>query len=69
MQRKADYVNSELGEDMVLDKLIAMNDVPVLADKSDEFSNFLTVLRKYVMKECHAFTFFILFILLGKIAK
>ena len=35
MQRKADYVNSELGEDMNLDKLIVMDDVSGLADKSD----------------------------------
>ena len=32
---------------MVIDKLIAMNDVSGLADKSDEFANFLTVSRKY----------------------
>ena len=37
MQRKADYVNSELGEDMTLDKLIAMDDVSGFADKSDVF--------------------------------
>ena len=28
---------------MILDKLIAMDDVSGLADKSDEFANFLTV--------------------------
>ena len=32
---------------MVLDKLIVMDDVSGLADKSDEFANFLTVSRKY----------------------
>ena len=37
MQRKANYVNSELGEQMSLDKLIVMNDVSGLADKSDIF--------------------------------
>ena len=37
MQRKADYVNSKLGEDMNLDKLIVMDDVSGLADKSDVF--------------------------------
>ena len=37
MQRKANYVNSELGEEMSLDKLIVMNDVSGLADKSDIF--------------------------------
>ena len=43
---KSDYVNSELGEDMVIDCLIVM-DVSALADKSDNFSNLLTVSRKY----------------------
>ena len=47
MQRKADYVNDKLGEDMALDKLIVMDDVSGLDDKSDVFSNFLTVSRKY----------------------
>ena len=37
MQRKENYVNSELGEQMSLDKLIVMNDVSGLADKSDIF--------------------------------
>ena len=32
---------------MILDKLIAMDGVSGLADKSDEFANFLTVSRKY----------------------
>ena len=47
MQRKADYVNSELGEEMTIDKVVVMNNVSGLADKSDVFSNFLTVSRKY----------------------
>ena len=47
MQRKADYVNSELGEEMTIDKVVVMNNVSGLADKSDVFSNFLTVPRKY----------------------
>ena len=47
MQRKADYVNDELGEDMALDKFIVMDNISGLADKSDVFSNFLTVSRKY----------------------
>ena len=46
MQIKSDYVNSELGEDMVIDCLIVM-DVSALADKSDNFANLLTVSRKY----------------------
>ena len=47
MQRKANCVNSEIGEEMTIDKLIVMDDVSGLADKSDIFSNFLTVSRKY----------------------
>ena len=42
-QGKSEYVNSDLGEEMILDKLIVMDDVSGLADKSDEFANFLTV--------------------------
>ena len=34
---------------MVLDKLIVMDDVSGLADKSDDFANFLIVSRKYGM--------------------
>ena len=47
MQIKSDYVNNELGEDMLIDCLIVMDDVSGLADKSDNFVNFLTVSRKY----------------------
>ena len=32
---------------MTTDKLIVMDDVSGLADKSDEFANFLTISRKY----------------------
>ena len=32
---------------MVLDKLIVMDNASDLADKSDEFTNFLSVSRKY----------------------
>ena len=32
---------------MILDKVIVMDDVSGLADKSDEFANLLTVSRKY----------------------
>ena len=46
MQRKANYVNSEIGEEMTIGKLIVMNDVSGFADKSDIFSNFSTVSRK-----------------------
>ena len=44
---KADYKENDLGEKMVLDKPIVMDEVSGLADKSDEFANFLTVSRKY----------------------
>ena len=37
MQRKANYVSSELREEIFLDKLIVMDDVSGLADKSDIF--------------------------------
>ena len=47
MQRKANYVNSEIGEEITIGKLIVMNDVSGFADKSDNFSNFFTVSRKY----------------------
>ena len=43
--RKAEYIENDLGENMVLDKVIVMDDVSGLADKSDEFANFLTVSR------------------------
>ena len=46
---KAEYAENNLGEKMVLDKLIVMDDVSGLADKSDEFPNFLTVSRKYAI--------------------
>ena len=46
---KAEYFENELGQNMVLDKLIVMDDVSGLADKSNEFTNFLTVSRKYRM--------------------
>ena len=46
-QDKCEYVNNELGENLLVNKLIIMDDVSGLADKSQEFSNFLTVSRKY----------------------
>ena len=46
-RRKVDYIENDLGENIVLYKLIAMDNVSGLADKSDEFANFLTVSRKY----------------------
>ena len=46
-QEKSDYVDSELGETLKINKLIVMDDVSGLADRSNEFSDFLTVSRKY----------------------
>ena len=42
-REKAEYVENNLGEKMLLDKLIVMDDVSGLA----KFANFLTVSRKY----------------------
>ena len=47
MLRKAEYTENGLGENMVLDKVIVMDNVFGLADRSNEFANFLTVSRKY----------------------
>ena len=55
MQRKVDYVNSELGDNMNLDKLIVMDDVSGLADKFDFFPDFLTVSRKYALSCVYIF--------------
>ena len=38
---------NDLGELPYINKLIIMNDVSGLADKSEDFSNFSTVSRKY----------------------
>ena len=46
-QKKADYTENDLGENMILDKLIVMEHVSGLADRLKEFANFLTVSRKY----------------------
>ena len=40
-------IDGVMGENNVFDKLIVMNDVSGLADKSDDFDNFLTVPRKF----------------------
>ena len=57
-QHKSDYVDSELGENLVVNKLIVMDDVSGLADGSNKFSNFLTVSRKYGFLACTFFTQF-----------
>ena len=46
-RHKSEYVENDIGEKMVLDKLILMDGISGLADKSDESANFLTVSRKY----------------------
>ena len=48
-QKKSSYTdeNNVLGENLIINKLIVMDDVSRLADKSEDFPNFLTVSRKY----------------------
>ena len=46
-QEKSEYVDSGLGENSPINKLIIMDNVSGLADKSQSFSNFSTVSRKY----------------------
>ena len=43
MQDKSEYIDNKLGEQLTVNRLIIMDDVSGLADKSEEFSNFLTV--------------------------
>ena len=46
-RKKAVYTENDLVENMILDRVIVMDDVSGLAERSYEFANFLTVLRKY----------------------
>ena len=46
-QKKPNYLDNAMGENLMKDKLIVMDNVSGLADKSTDFSNFLTVSRKY----------------------
>ena len=46
-RKKSDYSENYLGENTVLDRVITMDDVSDLADRSAEFANFLTVSQKY----------------------
>ena len=46
MQNKSDYIDNEEGEELSVTRLIVMDDMSGLADKSEEFSNFLTFSRK-----------------------
>ena len=45
-RRKANYTENDLGKNMILDKVIVMDEVSGLADKSDKIANFLTVSQK-----------------------
>ena len=47
MQDKSEYLDNEIDEQIAITQLIVMNDASGLADKSEEFSNFLIVSRKY----------------------
>ena len=47
MQVKAHYIDNDMGELPVVNRLIVLDDLSDLADKSEEFSNYLTVTRKY----------------------
>ena len=47
MQDKSEYIDNELGELLKVNRLIIIDDVSGVAEKSEEFSNFLTVSRKY----------------------
>ena len=59
MQSKSEYVNNEMGEEMAITQLIVIDDVSGLADESNEFSNFLTVSRKYAFPCLYVFILFI----------
>ena len=46
-RKKSSFNENYLGENMILDRVIVMNNVTGLADRSEKFANFLTVSRKY----------------------
>ena len=54
-RRKSEYVENNLGEKMILDKLIVMDNISGLADRSEKFANFFTVSRKYRIKCVYIF--------------
>ena len=39
-KKKVNYTENDLGENMILDKVIVTDDVSGLADGSDQFANF-----------------------------
>ena len=45
--KKSDYNENYLEENTISDRVIVMDDVSGLPDKSEEFANFLTISRKY----------------------
>ena len=46
-RKKSDCNENYLGENTILDRVIVMDNISGLADKSEEFANFLTVSRMY----------------------
>ena len=46
-RKKANYSQNDLGENMVLDRLIVMDNVSGLTDRLEKFANFLTVSQNY----------------------
>ena len=46
-KEKSSCNDNLMGENILMDKLILMNNIPGLADKSENFANFLTVSRKF----------------------
>lgn len=47
MQNKSENVDNKIGEQLTITRLIMMDNVSGLAEKSEEFSNFSTVSPKY----------------------
>ena len=57
-QEKSDYVDEDdekIGENLIVSRLIIMEDVSGLADKSEDFSNFLTISKKYGFSSLYVF--------------
>ena len=67
MQDKSEYIDNELEEQLVVTRLIIMDNVSGLADKSEEFCNFLTFSQKNTAFP--AFMNFIQYILAGKVGR
>ena len=54
-RKKAPCNENDLGENIKLDRLIVMDDVLSLADRSETFANFLTVSRKFGLTYVYIF--------------